>query len=90
MRLLLRDVLNISDFLSHLQVLITQQKCLITLVNVIHIQSEIILLRQYVTALDLIDTNFELKRHFISKYKDCEAIMSVSLQLRKKVQFTTA
>jgi hypothetical protein len=64
MRLLLRNVSNISDFLSHLQVLINQQKCLITFVNIIHIQSVIIALRQYVTALDFIDMNFELVRYF--------------------------
>jgi hypothetical protein len=63
MRLLLRDVLNISDFLSHLHVSINQQKCLITSVNIIHIQSVIIALRQYVTALDFIDMNFEIVRY---------------------------
>jgi len=41
------------------------------------------MLRQCVTALDFIDTDFELVRHFISKYKECEAIMPASLQLRK-------
>lgn len=46
------------------------------------------MLRQHATALDFIDTNFELVRHFISNYKDFETIMSVSLQLRRKFDLT--
>jgi hypothetical protein len=65
MRLLVREVLNIPDFLSPLQVLINQQQCFTNLVNIIQIQSVIIVLRHYVTTLDFIDTNFELVRYFI-------------------------
>jgi len=90
MRLLVREVLNVPDFLSPLQGLINQQQCFTNLVNIIQIQSVIIVLRHYVTTLDFIDTNFDLVRYFILKYKDCEAIMSVCLQLRKKVPLTTA
>jgi hypothetical protein len=90
MRLLVQDVLNVPDFLSHLQVLINQQEHLTNFVNIIKIQSVIVVLLYYVTIFYFIDTNFEIVRYFISKYRDCEAIMSVCIQLRKKVRLTTA
>ena len=65
MRLLLSDVFNFLDFLCRITFLINQKKRIIILINIIQIQSVILVLRQNVTSLDFIDTNYERVSYFI-------------------------